>query len=170
MNITTKKFLQGEFEELKEAFSKHQDTQDVADHLCVQFLEAGVTDFDTLLEMMSSDSIYRHHDDLVAKGARIDYKRMLEKLSPQLIANQVNLLLKWGCDPDDLVDNMYTKDIEENIIMLMDAGATAEKVVTRLDNDGEKSFLFWNRELFEAYYDAFELITSRSKFQLSSAS
>jgi len=169
MDITTKNFLKGEFEELKKEFKKNRNVQDIVDHLCVQFLEAGVKDFDTLLEMMSSDSIYYHHDALVEKGAKIDFKRMLGGLSPQLVANQVNKLLLWGCDPDDLVDRMYTKDIEENIILLMDSGATAEKIVTRLDDDGEKSFLFWNRELFEAYYSALELYTSKSKFKIANA-
>ena len=170
MDLTTKKYLQGEFNELKEQFAKKHnviDLQDIADHLSCQFLEAGVDDVDLLLEMMSSESIYRHHDELIEHGAHIDYKRMLHNLSPQLVGAQADKLLLWGCDADDLIDCMSTNGIEENILSLMHNGASADKLINRLDDDGERSFLFWNRELFEQYYEPFQLTFLRSKFQVS---
>lgn len=170
MDLLTKKFLKDEFKELKDAFKKGNNVQDMTDHLACQFLEAGVTDFDVLLEMMSSECIFRHHDALISKGAKIDHDRMLKRLSPQLIANRLDLLLLWGCNADSLIDSMYTKDIEENVISLMANGASAEKLIGRLNEDGERAWLYWNRSLLETYYSEVDLIYSREILRLASAS
>ncbi len=163
--------LKCEFEKLRDEFLKHPtiDVQDKVDRLASDFLNANVCDVDVLVEMMSSEGIYRHRDLLVEHKAKIDYCRMLQNLSPQLIAEQVDKLLRWGCDPDDLVDDMSVKDIELNILQLMHNGASAEKLINRLNDEGEKNFLFWNRELFEAYYDASCLAFPKNPLQSATA-
>jgi hypothetical protein len=95
---------------------------------------------------------------------------MLKRLSPQLIANRLDLLLLWGCSADSLIDSMYTNDIKENVISLMANGASAEKLIGRLNEDGERAWLYWNRSLLETYYSEADLIYSREILRLASAS
>lgn len=150
MDICRKNFLQNEFKELKAAFKKGKNVQDSTNHLVSQFLEAGVTD-DDLPEMMSPDGVFRHHQELVDHKIAIDDNRMIAGLSPQLIAKKLDVLLLWDCDPDVLIKHMNYSDIEKYIIPLLNGGASSDKVIERLRDEGESAWIYRNRLLLEEY-------------------
>lgn len=140
MDINKKQFFIGKFESLKEEYYSNgcrSVIQEQADKNCMSFLEAGVTDLELLLEMMSSESINRHFKAFTKLGVHIDTKRMLEAMSPQAIPNQIDVL-KERCDIDDIVDNMYIDDIQEHLFKLMCAGASIERMKKRFESEGRK--------------------------------
>ena len=139
MNLITKNYLLGKFEELKRAYDNHENRlviQEKADHLCLQFLEAGVTEIELLLEMMSWEGISRHYEKLSKLGVRINTKEMLESLSSQAICEHLTSLCGY-CDVDDVIDNMYIDDVQENLFELMHLGASIERVKARFDSEGK---------------------------------
>ena len=141
MNVKTKSFYRQEFKEFRKAFKDGgKVSTDIVDHLAMKFLEAGVRDH-VLLEMMSSESIYRHFDEITACGMKIDFSRMLDRLSPQLIATNLEKFTSWGFSAESLMDHMNYLDIEKNMDTLFEAGLSPDKFISKLHEEGEKVWL-----------------------------
>ena len=141
MNIKTKEFYRQEFKEFRKLYRNGgKVSTDIVDHLAMKFLEAGVRDH-ILLEMMSSDCIDCHFEKIMDYGMRVDFSRMLDKLSPQLIAANLEKFISWGFRPEMLMNHMYYPDIEQNMDILFDAGLPSDKFITKLHEEGEKVWL-----------------------------
>lgn len=85
-------------------------------------LEHGA-DANNIVSNIHSGDIAENLDTLLKHGVDIDVNELVSILDPKDIAHNLDTLLKQGADINNVIKNMYKKDIEDNIGLLREYGA-----------------------------------------------
>lgn len=134
------------FELLYKCYLKHEDVSEEANEDALKFLEAGC-DSEILLEMMSSDGIYRKLDDFFSRGIAVNMSRLAERLSSTLLSNRLAYLLDKGMSITDAIQNMNSSDVEENRDILYDHGLSFSDLMKFLNGQGERFWIAFNKDV-----------------------
>ena len=85
-------------------------------------LEHGA-DANNIVSNIHSGDIAENLDTLLKHGVDIDVNKLVSSLDSYDIAHNLDTLLKQGADINNVIKNMYKKDIEDNIGLLREYGA-----------------------------------------------
>ena len=109
------------------------DHYDIADNLDT-LLEHGA-DVDNVVRKMEYYDIAKNLDTLLNYGADIDVNELVSNMNSGRIINDINYLLNHGADINNVVRKMYSDDIAKNLDTLLKHGADIDvnKLVSNLD-------------------------------------
>ena len=78
---------------------------------------------DNIISNLDPGFIVHNLDTLLKHGVDIDVNKLVSSLDSYDIAHNLDTLLKQGADINNVIKNMYKKDIEDNIGLLREYGA-----------------------------------------------
>ena len=78
---------------------------------------------DNIVSNLDPGFIVHNLDTLLKHGVDIDVNKLVSSLDSYDIAHNLDTLLKQGADINNVIKNMYKKDIEDNIGLLREYGA-----------------------------------------------
>ena len=92
-------------------------------------------DIDNIVDNIESEDIARHLDSLLEYGA--DINNIVDKMEPYAVADRLDYFLERGVDIniDELVSNMNSGCIVNEIDYLFDHGADINNIVSNMDPD-----------------------------------
>ena len=109
------------------------DHYDIADNLDT-LLEHGA-DVDNVVRKMEYYDIAKNLDTLLNYGADIDVNELVSNMNSGRIINDINYLLNHGADINNVVSKMDHYDIADNLDTLLEHGADVNNVVRKMYSD-----------------------------------
>ena len=96
---------------------------DIAENLDTLLKHGVDIDVNELVSILDPKDIAHNLDTLLKHGVDIDVNKLVSSLDSYDIAHNLDTLLKQGADINNVIKNMYKKDIEDNIGLLREYGA-----------------------------------------------
>ena len=108
------------------------DPVDIADNL--DFLLKHGADINNTVSSMDPNDIFFRLDSLLEHGADIDVNELVSNMNSGCIVNDINYLLDHGADINNIVSSMDPDDISFRLKSLLEHGADVSNIVKNLNS------------------------------------